>query len=124
MECRCAELAPAVRLELARKLHGVAEGARGEPMLYELASAAPGLLEDTLSNPTPPAALQQTLSANELPTMPESESAAGTQKPASAAMANGRAHRGGPRRQAHVDVHAESRHLKVNTALSVPCPWM
>lgn len=124
VECRCAELAPAVRLELARKLHGVAEGARGEPMLYELASAAPGLLEDTLSNPTPPAALRQTLSANELPTMPESESAAGTQKPASAAMANGRAHRGGPRRQAHVDVHAESRHLKVNTALSVPCPWI
>ncbi len=91
----------------------MAESTRGEPMLYELASAAPGLLEDTLSSPVPPAALQQALPASKEPAEAEPASKGANEGPAAAALTNGRQHRGGPRRQPTVDVHAESRRLMV-----------
>lgn len=116
---RCAELAPGVRLELARRLHGVAEGARSAPMLYEVASAAPALLEDTLRSPAPlirPSSQQLPALVDTLtltgPDQNRLEVNAGSASAAS--QCNGRSKRGGPRKQQQVDSPAESRRLKVD----------
>ncbi len=111
--CRCAELAPVVRLELTRRLHALAEGMRGEPMLYELASAAPDLLEYTLRSPAEPARLRPTMPSATRSPEAETESSAASVEPTVAALRNGGSERSSRRRQPAIDIPAESRRLKV-----------
>ncbi len=113
VECRSAELAPVVRLELTRRLHDMAEGMRGEPVLYELAAAAPGLLEDTLRSPAASARLQPAMPAAAHSPEAESQSTAADVQSIAAPLANGASQRSSHRRQPPIDVPAESRRLKV-----------
>ena len=105
MATRCPDLAPHVRLQLARLLHGRAEALRGEAMLYELASAAPDLLGQAQRMP----ALRSVLAAPVGPCPPP----AAPLPPQATAGSNGRGHARGPARQPDVDVHAESQRLLV-----------
>jgi len=101
-------------------------------MLYEVASAAPALLEDTLRSPAP----LIRPSSQQLPALVDALTLTGSDQDSleldsgsasAASQGNGRSKRGGPRRQQEVDLPAESRRLKVprllpNTNLSlVPC---
>ncbi|CAL8471800.1 g11342 [Coccomyxa elongata] len=109
---RSAELAPVVRLELTRRLHAVGEGMRGEPMLYELASAAPGLLEDTLRSPAASARLRPAMPAAAHSPEAEPKSTAADVQSIAAPLANGASQHTSHRRQPTIDEPAESRRLK------------
>jgi ATP-dependent RNA helicase DHX57 len=95
---RCPALQPHARLELTRLLHGLAAGLVGEAMVYELASAAPGLL--------PEAQRGHNLS---LMVQPAPEVVA---LPAAAAAEAGAPPTATSRRQPVIDTAAESRRLQ------------
>lgn len=102
-----------MRLELTRRLHAVAEVMRGEPMLYELASAAPGLLEDTLRSPAASAGLRPATPAATTSPEAEPERTAADVQATPSPIANGPSQRSNRKRQPAIDVPAESRRLKV-----------
>ena len=116
MLIRYAGAAPHVRLQLTRLLHGQAETLRGQAMLYELASAAPDLLEQAQRMPT----LCSVLAA---PVSTHPSHAAPLSLPQTKAGSHGKAYRRESMSRPAVDVLAESQKLQVRpmTPYKYPC---